>query len=268
MTAADRTAEPDATFAPLLESWEAREAVDAAEDARVEVVARAMYAAAGDDAPSWRTPWGELPEHRQDTWRRLALAAIHALSTPQVDTAAAAEDIRDDKGYYHGKVGTDSEHRTVGDYRAWCYDCGEWCYPSAPCGEPKCCGESRWTADAPDPSFRDTLAEALAKAWKFPESALFDPKWIAHLRITGSTAEIVDALMPAIAAEVEARVQVAANQRAAEVETATRDHFGRAYAPPGGPIDAVTKLAQASFRAGYVIALAQPAPATDEEGRA
>ena len=22
------------------------------------------------------------------------------------------------------------EHRTVGDYRAWCYDCTEWCYSS------------------------------------------------------------------------------------------------------------------------------------------
>lgn len=21
------------------------------------------------------------------------------------------------------------EHRTVGDHRAWCYDCTEWCYP-------------------------------------------------------------------------------------------------------------------------------------------
>lgn len=20
------------------------------------------------------------------------------------------------------------EHRTVGDYRAWCFDCSEWCY--------------------------------------------------------------------------------------------------------------------------------------------
>ncbi len=25
------------------------------------------------------------------------------------------------------------EHRTVGSHRAWCHDCGEWCYPSAPC---------------------------------------------------------------------------------------------------------------------------------------
>lgn len=25
------------------------------------------------------------------------------------------------------------EHRTVGSHRAWCFDCGEWCYPKAPC---------------------------------------------------------------------------------------------------------------------------------------
>ena len=25
------------------------------------------------------------------------------------------------------------EHRTVGEHRAWCFDCGEWCYPEAPC---------------------------------------------------------------------------------------------------------------------------------------
>lgn len=25
------------------------------------------------------------------------------------------------------------EHRTVGPHRAWCYDCGEWCYPKNPC---------------------------------------------------------------------------------------------------------------------------------------
>lgn len=25
------------------------------------------------------------------------------------------------------------EHRTVGTHRAWCFDCGEWCYPKAPC---------------------------------------------------------------------------------------------------------------------------------------
>ena len=25
------------------------------------------------------------------------------------------------------------EHRTVGTHRAWCHDCGEWCYPTIPC---------------------------------------------------------------------------------------------------------------------------------------
>jgi hypothetical protein len=25
------------------------------------------------------------------------------------------------------------EHRTVGEHRAWCYDCGEWCYELSPC---------------------------------------------------------------------------------------------------------------------------------------
>lgn len=25
------------------------------------------------------------------------------------------------------------DHRTVGPHRAWCHDCGEWCYPTSPC---------------------------------------------------------------------------------------------------------------------------------------
>jgi hypothetical protein len=25
------------------------------------------------------------------------------------------------------------EHRTVGPHRAWCFECGEWCYPESPC---------------------------------------------------------------------------------------------------------------------------------------
>lgn len=56
-------------------------------------------------------------------------------------TLAPSQDNRDAQGYYHGKIGSPAEHRTVGDYRAWCHDCGEWCYPSAPCGEPSCCSD-------------------------------------------------------------------------------------------------------------------------------
>jgi hypothetical protein len=25
------------------------------------------------------------------------------------------------------------EHRTLGSHRAWCFDCGEYCYPNIPC---------------------------------------------------------------------------------------------------------------------------------------
>jgi hypothetical protein len=25
------------------------------------------------------------------------------------------------------------EHRTVGEHRAWCFDCKEWCYPEEGC---------------------------------------------------------------------------------------------------------------------------------------
>lgn len=36
---------------------------------------------------------------------------------------------------WFGVIGSMAEHRTVG-YRAWCFDCGEWCYPSIHC---PCC---------------------------------------------------------------------------------------------------------------------------------
>ncbi len=45
----------------------------------------------------------------------------------------------DDAGHWtgHSKV----EHRTTGG-RAWCHECGEWCYPQEPCGQERCCAES------------------------------------------------------------------------------------------------------------------------------
>jgi hypothetical protein len=40
----------------------------------------------------------------------------------------------DDAGNFLGFGGREcDEHRTVGSHRAWCYDCGEWCYPDGPC---------------------------------------------------------------------------------------------------------------------------------------
>lgn len=36
---------------------------------------------------------------------------------------------RDDKNNFEGWLPREcGEHRTVGDYRAWCFDCSEWCY--------------------------------------------------------------------------------------------------------------------------------------------
>jgi len=62
-----------------------------------------------------------------------AVAALAAAGKTIVDTSHPLEDLRDDEGNYLGKQGTTHEHRTVGDYRAWCYDAHEWCYPSDAC---------------------------------------------------------------------------------------------------------------------------------------
>ena len=46
----------------------------------------------------------------------------------------ASREVRDARGYFEGFQPREcGEHRTVGDYRAWCHACGEWCYPSSPC---------------------------------------------------------------------------------------------------------------------------------------
>lgn len=41
----------------------------------------------------------------------------------------------DGLGNYQGCV-SGAEHRSVGPHRAWCHQCGEWCYPDFACG---CC---------------------------------------------------------------------------------------------------------------------------------
>lgn len=43
-------------------------------------------------------------------------------------------ELRDERGNFLGFEPREcGEHRTVGTYRAWCYDCAEWCAPAAPC---------------------------------------------------------------------------------------------------------------------------------------
>ena len=41
--------------------------------------------------------------------------------------------------HFEGFAGrTCGEHRTVGSHRAWCHDCGMWCYPSKELRCPGC----------------------------------------------------------------------------------------------------------------------------------
>ena len=42
--------------------------------------------------------------------------------------------VYDETGAFTGHQGTRcGAHRTVGSHRAWCHDCGEWCYPNDSC---------------------------------------------------------------------------------------------------------------------------------------
>ncbi|MHB1762648.1 MAG: hypothetical protein ACYCS4_07915 [Acidimicrobiales bacterium] len=43
-----------------------------------------------------------------------------------------------DREPYEGMASATGEHRTTGQ-RAWCFECGEWCYPEQPC---VCCART------------------------------------------------------------------------------------------------------------------------------
>lgn len=91
---------------------------------------------------------------------------------------------------------------------------------------------------APDPRFRDQLDEAatlavgdMAEDWWCPKR---DRTRRTECRYCIADA-VLDALMPTIAAEVEARVQAAANQRAAE-ELRAIGRAGLAATPGNHPV--------------------------------
>jgi hypothetical protein len=119
------------------------------------------------------------------------------------------------------------------------------------------------TAAVPDPRFRDQLAEALyAVNWcnsNYPGTPGCDCL-DAHRR------RQADALMPTIAAEVEARVQAAANQRAAE-------ELHRAYIEDGttvaklSPVERLTcRIVKVEDLLPRIAALASPATAPQTGG--
>lgn len=124
------------------------------------------------------------------------------------------------------------------------------------------------TTAAPDPSFRDTLAEDIEHAdWcnsNWPGKPGCD--CLDH-RLRQA-----DALMPAIAAEVQARVQAATGQRAAlarvDALADELDDGGHRLAARNDHYDA--GRGDMAIAAAHRIraALAQPAAATDEAGQA
>lgn len=66
---------------------------------------------------------------------------------------------------FEGHAGREcGEHRTVGPVRAWCFECGEWCYPRSPCV--RC--ERGWvrqrleTADDDPPAFVAWLRQVMS----------------------------------------------------------------------------------------------------------
>jgi hypothetical protein len=72
------------------------------------------------------------------------------------------------------------EHRTVGDYRAWCFDCGEWCYPNAPCV--RC--EVVTLRESDDEPLTNWLARAHPEVWAEWRERMIAP---ARLQTPGGT---------------------------------------------------------------------------------
>ena len=89
------------------------------------------------------------------------------------------------------------EHRTVGPHRAWCHDCGEWCYPDA---EMACKG------------CRIPMLEGRGPSHSFTRAQLVDAltRLETHVLVSGPAAGMInaesmaDALIGALEAEWDA----------------------------------------------------------------
>ncbi len=60
---------------------------------------------------------------------------------PAITPPDVAQWVATERGIlFEGYAGECGEHRTVGDHRAWCFECTEWCYaPPATGEEPAAC---------------------------------------------------------------------------------------------------------------------------------
>jgi hypothetical protein len=80
-----------------------------------------------------------LPDDDQsDLLIEEAAKAVYELTrVPALEPVTSAKPTREpvfdpDESHFAGWSPRDcGDHRTVGPHRAWCFDCGEWCYPHA-----------------------------------------------------------------------------------------------------------------------------------------
>lgn len=271
-----------------LDAWEAREAAPEGWEQRVERAARAIYEQGEPDYTEGGEliPWDRWSEKTHGHYRRLAAVALHeddGLSQPTAgegDPARVRQSIvegereiasgkpfvtleaalhADAERPLDGRIAADEQCPITG--RRCDRPCGTACirgmfHPTA--GE----GRPAMTAPVPDPRFRDQLAEAstavgdMAEDWWCPKR-----EGVRRTECRYCIAEFaVDALLPL----VEARVQAAANQRAAEeLREAARtmpvqDHemgYAIRNGLEPGPVAWLTARAAA---------LAQPAPSEAE----
>ena len=79
------------------------------------------------------------------------------------------------------------EHRTVGPHRAWCFDCGEWCYPD---GEMACKG-----CRIPALEAAAAAAEPGVGRYSFTRDQLIDAltRLETHVLVSGPAAGMINA---------------------------------------------------------------------------
>lgn len=104
---------------------------------RVSVESRGSYAVAGveghTDAEDFSGPVMTVEVRAWDLPEAVRRASNYPLSVwfaPEL----VQSPVRDERGCWMGYEPREcGEHRTTGEQRAWCYDCGEWCSESGPC---------------------------------------------------------------------------------------------------------------------------------------
>jgi len=100
------------------------------------IKARKMRSRCGDDDDARRVLVGQdIPALIAEVERLRALIAQHTQPAEETDGSTAVYDQHPEHGrrFLGHDPNEGCQHRTVGEHRAWCHDCGEWCYPRLPC---------------------------------------------------------------------------------------------------------------------------------------